>query len=125
MPLDAAGPSLARCDLLGMADLLVMSDGTPEIHPRVLLEALALAVPVIGPGVPGVGEVVADELSGFIADAASQESIERALRRWHADASLRASFGVRAGVQARRLMDTSRLIERHVALLREAVLAGS
>ncbi len=124
VPLSGRGPALARSDVLGMADALVMSADGREVFPRVLLEAMALGVPVAAPGVPGAGEVIGHEQEGIIIDESSPTEVRRALRRFLLDTASRRRLGINAAVKVRRVLDTTRLVERHLELFRETVLLG-
>jgi glycosyltransferase involved in cell wall biosynthesis len=66
-------------DYLAEADVLVLPsyrEGTP----RTLLEAAAMAKPMIATDVPGCREVVRDGRNGFLCKAKSKDSLAKSMR---------------------------------------------
>jgi glycosyltransferase involved in cell wall biosynthesis len=117
------GPSLPRRELLGMADLLVLGE-SHELHPRAMLEAMALGVPIVGPVLPGVSDVIAHETEGFVFAMSERDKVVQIVRRCVLDADLRRRLGHNAAIKVRRVLDTSRLADRHLELVRETILSG-
>jgi glycosyltransferase involved in cell wall biosynthesis len=64
------------------------SEGTP----RVVMEAFAAGVPVVGSDIPGVRALVRDGVTGLLVPAGDIERLASALRRLHEDAALAASL---------------------------------
>jgi glycosyltransferase involved in cell wall biosynthesis len=64
-------------DVLRAMDLLLITSDH-EGMPTVLLEALALGVPVVARNVGGIGEVISDDLSGRLVNSADAATIARA-----------------------------------------------
>lgn len=121
--LDRPSARVSRCDAVGMADLVVVGEETPEVYPRALLEAMTLGLPAVGPAAPGFGELVAPEEHGFLVDLASCEEILSRVRRLARDRELRRFTGGHAAVQVRLLMDIRRRIGCHLDLIRETALS--
>jgi colanic acid/amylovoran biosynthesis glycosyltransferase len=78
------------------AAAVVVSASFMEGLPVVLMEALALGVPVVAPRVAGVPELVVDGMSGVLFTPADWEGLGAGLERLLADAGLRERMG-RAG----------------------------
>ena len=83
---------------LGLGDLFVTASVT-EVHPLSVIEAMAIGLPVVGVESPGVGDIVENGETGYLAahDLASYAS---KLSRLVADEALRRSMGQRAAETA-------------------------
>jgi glycosyltransferase involved in cell wall biosynthesis len=79
-------------DLLQCLDLFALSS-LSEGLPNVLLEAMALNVPIVATRVGSVGEVIEDDINGVLIDPHNVESLKRALHRLLADHDLRQRLG--------------------------------
>ncbi|MDX2065531.1 MAG: glycosyltransferase [Fimbriimonadaceae bacterium] len=79
----SAGPILSGFDLH-----LMTSDG--ESLPYVLVEAQAMAQPIVATDVGAVREIVADGVSGYVLPAGDADGLARRLRELADDAGLRA-----------------------------------
>ena len=73
--------------LLDEADVCILTSHSEGI-PVALMEAMARGVPVIGPRVTGVGELVKHEVTGLLIDPADPESVAEALARLVDDSDL-------------------------------------
>jgi glycosyltransferase involved in cell wall biosynthesis len=73
---------IARADVFVLSSLM-------EGLPVVLMEALALQVPVIAPCVGGIWELVQHEVTGLLFPPADWEALQQCLRRMLADPELR------------------------------------
>jgi glycosyltransferase involved in cell wall biosynthesis len=90
-----------------------------EVHPLVVLEAMAAGLPVIGVVSPGVADTVADELTGLLAPVDDAEQIASRIVRLAEDADLRRRLSEAASAEAERydLPHTADLVlERYSAL---------
>jgi glycosyltransferase involved in cell wall biosynthesis len=76
-------------DLLAAADVCILASFSEGI-PVSLMEAMARGVPVVGPAVTGVAELVRDGVTGLLVDPNDPVSIADALQRLARDSSLRA-----------------------------------
>ncbi|TMH59819.1 MAG: glycosyltransferase family 4 protein [Betaproteobacteria bacterium] len=72
-----------------------------EALPVSLLEAMSAGVPVVASPTGGIGEVVADDASGFLVAPGDKAGLERALRRLLIDRELAARVGAAARETAR------------------------
>jgi len=82
---------------IAVADLIV-HPSLYEAFPRVILEAMAMAKPVIASRVGGVAEAVVDEETGILVSAEDPDALAAALARLITDAALRERMG-KAGLE--------------------------
>jgi len=94
-----------------------------ESFPRILLEAMAFGVPIIASHVFGVPEMIQPDEDGLVLEPGDPKALARAVLRCLLEPELRARLGASASARVRRVYDAARLLERHVELMREAVLA--
>jgi glycosyltransferase involved in cell wall biosynthesis len=80
------------------ASVVVLTSKSLEGTPGVLLDALALGIPIVATNVGGVPEVIEDDVSGLIVPIGDAEAVGRAIARVLRDAPLasRLSAGARA-----------------------------
>lgn len=97
---------------IAAADVLVLPSFMEGL-PVVLMEAMALGVPVIATRVAGIPELVRDEVSGLLFDPADWEALADAVAQLAADPALRA----RLAVAARQRIEAEFAIDRAVAPL--------
>jgi glycosyltransferase involved in cell wall biosynthesis len=86
--------------VLGKLDVLVVPSLWHDTAPRVVLEAFAFGVPVIGSNRGGIPELVTDE-TGWIFDPAKPESLETLLRHCLQDRKRLAAMGASALARSR------------------------
>jgi glycosyltransferase involved in cell wall biosynthesis len=84
-------------------DITVLPSLYKEGLPNVLLESMAMGVPVVASRVGGVPEVVQESLTGIIVEPGNSEQLARAIHRLWADP---AAY-LRMGRNGRRLMEQS------------------
>jgi len=101
---------------LDVAVLTSANEGSPVS----LIEAMASGVPVVGPRVGGVPDVIDDATTGFVVAPGDAGAVAGAVLRLLADAELRRKMGAAARERALRLYGTERLIVDIAALYREA-----
>ncbi|HEX2016535.1 MAG TPA: glycosyltransferase [Solirubrobacteraceae bacterium] len=89
---------------------IVAGDGQMEGLPNVLIEALAVGVPVVSTRISGIPELIRDGDTGLLAEAADAGSLARALERLLAD----------PGDARRRSRAGRQLVERDYELRRAA-----
>lgn len=102
----------ATLALIAAADMLVLPSFMEGL-PVVLMEAMALGVPVIATRVAGIPELVRDEVSGLLFDPADWVGLADAITRLAADQPLRR----RLAAKGRRRIESDFAIERAVAPL--------
>jgi glycosyltransferase involved in cell wall biosynthesis len=91
------------------------SDGDRDGIPNVLLEAMAMEVPVVSTPVSGIPELVRDGQTGILVDSGDPRALADAIARLLRDAPLRQ----RLGIAGRRAVVESFDNERNLLLLRE------
>jgi len=89
-----AVPEREVFDRMSTCDMLVMSSFMEGI-PMVLMEAMALELPVVAPRVAGIPELVIDKENGLLFDPASAEQLAKQITVLAKDAQLRAALGKR------------------------------
>ena len=103
---------------IAAADMLVLSSFMEGL-PVVLMEAMALGVPVVATRVAGIPELVRDKVSGLLFDPADWAALADAIATLANDTALRG----RLAVEGRLRIDQEFAIERAVARL-PALFAG-
>jgi len=88
-------------DLLCAADIFVMTSPV-ESFGRVLIEAMAVSLPVVAPNSGGPAEIVTDEECGLLVAADQVEAFEEGIERLALDAGLRQRLGTAGRLRAER-----------------------
>jgi glycosyltransferase involved in cell wall biosynthesis len=101
---------------LDVAVLTSANEGSPVS----LIEAMASGVPVIGPRVGGVPDVIDDGATGIIVPPDDASSTADAIMRLLGDLEVRRKMGAAARERALRLYAADRLVSDVAALYREA-----
>jgi glycosyltransferase involved in cell wall biosynthesis len=107
---------LAGCDLFAMASLY-------EGLSLAMMEALALGLPVVATAVPGVREVVTDDVEALLVPPSSPELLADAIVRLARDRDRLARMG-RAALKRAGDFDIEKAVRETEALYREIVLPG-
>ncbi len=122
------GP-LAEDELLrlyGAMDLAVLAscptpDGDTEGVPNVLIEAMALGIPVVATAVGGIPELVEDGRTGLLAKPGDADDLARKISRLLADAGLRMRLRSAARAKVEREYNLFRNASRLYELFRRVV----
>jgi glycosyltransferase involved in cell wall biosynthesis len=93
-----------------------------EGHPKVLIEAMACGVPVLGADSPGIREIIRDQETGCLCKP-DAPSIRAAIERLLARPGLREQLGRHAREYAREHYSLAKIGEMEVSLLREVAAA--
>lgn len=101
----------------------ITADGDRDGIPNVMLEAMAMELPVVASRVSGIPEVIEDGVNGALVEADDAQALADALARVLADAPLRARLGAAARRTVLERFDNDRNLELVVRLLREALAA--
>jgi len=100
-------------DLYQAMDVFVLSS-LREGLPNVLLEAMAMEVPVVATRVAGVPGLVEHEANGLLIEPGDQEQLADSLKKMLADATLRRRFGA----EGRRTVEKDYSFEARMAKVR-------
>lgn len=95
-----------------------------EGHPKVLIEAMAGALPCIASDCAGNRALVKDHDTGLLFDPRDVSGLAAALGRVLTDAELAGTLGRRAHELVAREYDLGRLVEREIELLKRVARAG-
>ncbi len=118
--IDFLGPRRDVAGLLALADAMLLPS-LSDAMPMVVLEAMALGVPVVASDVGDVRRALGDE-AGICVPPGDASALAEAWSRMLSDSELRAGFG-RAGAQRARRFDASLMTRRYAALF-DAACAG-
>ncbi len=116
---DDVGAAYRRAAVFALP-CIVGSDGNRDGLPTVLLEAMAMRVPVVSTDLTGVPEIIDDGITGRIVPQNDAVSLADALTRLLRDAQAREQMGHQARAKVEREFD----LRRNVTVLREW-LSGS
>lgn len=110
-------PHLELPRILNSSEVFVLPS-LYEGHPKVLIEAMACGLPVIGTDVPGIRELIRHRHTGYLCGTTAGE-IRAAIREVLDDAELRARMGPNAREFAVRNFALERVASMELALLEE------
>ena len=121
-------PRTRVAELLASSDVFVApsvtaADGDIEGIPVSIMEAMAVGLPVVSTRHSAIGELVAHDVSGFLAAEHDVPALTRALAILAADASLRERMGAAGRAIIAREFDATELTARLEAMY--AGLLGS
>jgi glycosyltransferase involved in cell wall biosynthesis len=107
------------------ADVFVLpavqaADGRREITPNVLIEAMAMRLPVISTTVGGIPEIVEDGVSGILVPPRDEQALAAAIRRVLGDAALRERLAANGRRRVQELFDIGKNIKAYVEVFGSA-----
>ena len=100
-------------------DVLVLPPIAKEGFGRVLVEAGAMSVPVIGTDVGGIGEVIVPGETGFVVAPGDASALQTALSALLDDAELREKMGAAGRQRALNEFSQERMVEQTESVYRE------
>jgi glycosyltransferase involved in cell wall biosynthesis len=105
---------------------VIAADGSRDITPNAVIEAMAMNRPVVSTTVTALPEIVEDEVSGILVPPGDPAALAAALERLCRDPDLRSRLGERARARVEERFDLRRNVARRVELFRDprAALAG-
>jgi len=123
-----AQPFLGILERYKAADIFVLpcviaEDGSRDITPNALIEAMAMKLPVISTAVTGVPEIAEDGVSGLLVPPHDSQSLADAIIRFIQDEDLRINLGNEARKQIERRFDVTQNVQKRVELF-SSVLKG-
>jgi glycosyltransferase involved in cell wall biosynthesis len=116
------GERLDVPDLLSAADASCLSS-TAEGVPMALLEAMALAKPVIATDVGGVSSAVEAEKTGLLVDVGDEKAFAEALVRLAADPAFARELGEAGRERHREFFGIERMVEEYARVFQETLEA--
>jgi glycosyltransferase involved in cell wall biosynthesis len=115
-PVPDARPHFAAADV-------VVCPSYQESLPRVVLEAMAFAKPIVASKVFGIPELVRDEVEGLLVEAGDVQALAKVIDRLLADSALARQLGEKARERAETHFSLSRCAHRYEELVEE-LLSG-
>jgi colanic acid/amylovoran biosynthesis glycosyltransferase len=114
-PFAAVAAAYAEADIFVLPSI-VASDGSQDISPNSLLEAMAAGLPVVSTTITAIPELVEHGVTGLLVPPRDAEALAGALERLIGDAALRADLGAAARRLAVERFDIERNIDGYVEL---------
>jgi len=114
---DELVPEMAGAALCVMPSIVLQGYGKRDVIPNVVVEAMALGLPIVATDVGGITEAVHDGVSGTIVPPGNPEALADALAALLRDPARRARLGQGALRHARRHFDRRANTARLAALL--------
>ena len=106
--------------LLATSDIVALPTYYPEGIPRVLIEAAAMARPIVSTTIPGVAEIVEDGVNGLLVPPRDADALASAIEELLDNPDLRAEYGKAGRVKAEREYDDREVAQRYVEEYRKA-----
>jgi glycosyltransferase involved in cell wall biosynthesis len=114
------GPRADAQDIIRASDVFVLSSASEGL-PLVLLESMALGVPVISTNVGGVGDAVVDGETGLLARPGDAAALADGLGRLLDDEALRVRLATAGAAWARANCTEEAMVRRYLALYVQAL----
>jgi len=105
--------------VLSELDILVMATTTQEAFGRVLIEAQAVGVPVIGTKVGGVVEIIEDGVNGILIPPEDHEAMAEAITRLYKDKELVRRFVKKGREKVEKLFSLKRMAKETIRTYQE------
>ncbi|HGY91262.1 MAG TPA: colanic acid biosynthesis glycosyltransferase WcaL [Planctomycetes bacterium] len=111
---------------MGRAEMMVLPcrrgrDGNQDALPTVLIEAMAMGLPIVSTRLVGIPEIVEDTAQGLLVDPDDVAGLANSIRRLHEDAALRRRAQESGPRRARRLFDRKKTLPQLVSVFRGAI----
>ena len=95
---------------------VIAEDGSRDITPNVLIEAMAMKIPVISTTVTGIPEIVENEVSGILVPPNDENALAEAIIKLIHDSNLRNELGENARKRIEERFDSNKNIGQYVDL---------
>ena len=107
-------------DLLAIADIVVHPTYYPEGIPRVLIEAASMGKPIVSTSIPGVEQVLVDNVNGIVVPPRDVGATAVAIETLLTGPALRAEYGSAGRRLAEKQYDSRMVVRQHLAQYRAA-----
>ena len=98
---------------------VIAEDGSRDISPNSLIEAMAMKLPVVSTNVTGIPEIVEDGVSGILVPPNDENSLAGAIAELIENDNLRKELGENARKRVEERFDITKNIVKYVALFEE------
>lgn len=98
---------------------VIAENGSKDITPNVLIEAMAMKLAVISTKITGIPEIVDDNVSGILVPPNDEKALAEAMIKLIEDHSLRKTLGHNARKKVKERFDIDKNIVQYVALFEE------
>jgi colanic acid/amylovoran biosynthesis glycosyltransferase len=95
---------------------VVARDGSRDVTPNVLIEAMAMKIPVISTNITGIPELVQDGISGILVPPKNERALTEAIIRLINDDTLRRYLGEKAREKVEERFDINKNILKYIDL---------
>lgn len=112
---------VAKC--LSAMDVFVQPS-LSEAFSQVLIEAMAVGLPVVATRVGGAAEVVEDGVNGYLVEPDDPPAIADAVIKYYSNSGRRTSMAQLGCERVRRDFTAKRMVDEHLALYRELLKRG-
>ena len=116
-PQSAVRSAYQHADLF-VLPCVVAANGSKDITPNALIEAMAMQLPVISTRITAIPEIVADGESGVLVPPGDAVALAEAIERCLQDASLREQLGLNARRSVEATFDLHRNVSAYAKLFR-------
>jgi len=113
----------ARADLFVLASVILERSGKRDVIPNVLVEAMAMRLPVVATNISGIGELIADGVSGRLVPPNDARALAAVIDELLRDEPQRRRLAQAAGERVREEFDRELNIEALADLFRGEAVA--
>jgi glycosyltransferase involved in cell wall biosynthesis len=118
LPFAAVRAQYARADLFALP-CVRGRDGSKDIIPNAILEAMAAGLPVVATRLTAIPELVDDGVTGLLVEPRDIDALAGAMARLIDDAALRAEMGRNGRTRAERLFDIEHNVRSYVEMFEQ------
>jgi glycosyltransferase involved in cell wall biosynthesis len=97
---------------------LIAEDGSRDITPNALIEAMAMKLPVISTNITGIPEIVEDGVNGIIIPPCNERALAEAMKTLIDDHSLRKKLGANGRKKVIEKFDMNKNVVQYIRLFK-------
>jgi glycosyltransferase involved in cell wall biosynthesis len=120
-PFNAIMSAYKKADIVALP-CVIASDGSRDITPNVLLEAMAMQRAVVSTPVGAIPEIIDDGINGLIVPSRDERRLADALEELARDDALRRKLGRAARQKVEERFDINRNAQRYATLFHDLTL---